>query len=154
MYIEGNLYDVRTLKLQLDQIKQLTVKKIKKVIVDRGYKVLGRIPGIDIVIPKTLKGESYYLKKKQEERCRAGAVAGAKGLISYLKHDHRMIRNYLNGTTGDQVNILLAAVEYNMKKWMRLEKQKLLDLILGWICKRFILVSVIYNATEYKKNVY
>ena len=54
---------------QLDQVMELTEGKIKKAIVDKGYKVKGGIPGIDIVMPKVLKEESYYLKKKLEERC-------------------------------------------------------------------------------------
>src|SRR4030042_1988835 len=152
MAIEGIVYDGRTLKPQLDQVKELTGGKIKNAIVEQGYKVPGGIPGIDIVMPKVLKGESYYKKKKREERCRSRA--GVEGLISHLKHDHRMIRNYLSGTAGDQINTLLAAAVYNMKKWMRLEKQKLLGLIFGWIYQRLILVPVISNATEYKKNRY
>jgi transposase, IS5 family len=152
MAVEGNAYDGHTLKPQLDQVKELTGGKIKKAIVDRGYKVKGGIPGVDIVMPKMLKRESYYLKKKREERCRSRA--GIEGLISHLKHDHRMLRNYLSGTAGDQINTLLAATAYNMKKWMRLEKQKILDLIFGWIYRRLILVPVIANATEYDKNRY
>lgn len=31
---------------------------------DRGYKIKGGIPSIDIVMPKVLKRESYYLKRK------------------------------------------------------------------------------------------
>jgi hypothetical protein len=65
-----------------------------------------------------------------------------------------MIRNYLSGTAGDQINTLLAAAVYNMKKWMRLEKQKLLDLIFGWIYGQLILALVISNCTEHKKNKY
>jgi IS5 family transposase len=107
MAIEGNIYDGRTLKPQLEQVTELTEGKIKKAIVDKGYKVKGGITGVDIVMPKMLKRESYYLKKKREERCRSRA--GIEGLISHLKHDHRMIRNYLNGTAGDQINTLLAA---------------------------------------------
>jgi transposase, IS5 family len=152
MAVEGNAYDGHTLKPQLDQVKELTGGKIKKAIVDRGYKVKGGIPGVDIVMPKMLKRESYYLKKKREERCRSRA--GIEGLISHLKHDHRMLRNYLSGTAGDQINTLLAATAYNMKKWMRLEKQKMLDLIFGWIYRRLILVPVIANDTEYEKNRY
>ena len=152
MAVEGNAYDGHTLEPQLDQVKELTGGKIKKAIVDRGYKVKGGIKGVDIVMPKTLKRESYYLKKKREERCRSRA--GIEGLISHLKHDHRMLRNYLSGTAGDQINTLLAAAAYNMKKWMRLEKQKILDLILGWIYRSFILAPIISNATGYKKNVY
>jgi IS5 family transposase len=140
MAIEGNIYDGRTLKPQLEQVTELTEGKIKKAIVDKGYKVKGGIPGIDIVMPKMLKRESYYLKKKREERCRSRA--GIEGLISHLKHDHRMIRNYLSGTAGDQTNTLLAAAAYNMKKWMRLKQQEILNLILRWFFQRLILVPV------------
>jgi IS5 family transposase len=140
MAIEGNIYDGRTLKPQLDQVMELTEGKIKKAIVDKGYKVKGGITGIDIVMPKVLKRESYYLKKKREERCRSRA--GIEGLISHLKHDHRMIRNYLSGTAGDQINTLLAAAAYNMKKWMRLKRQEIIDLIFCWIYRRLLLAPV------------
>jgi len=140
MAVEGNAYDGHTLKPQLEQVKELTGGKIKKAIVDRGYKVKGGIPSIDIVMPKALKRESYYLKKKREERCRSRA--GIEGLISHLKHDHRMIRNYLSGTAGDQTNTLLAAAAYNMMKWMRLKRQEILNLIFRWIYQTLILVPV------------
>lgn len=38
MAIEGNAFDGHTLKPQLDQVKEFTKGKIKKAIVDRGYK--------------------------------------------------------------------------------------------------------------------
>jgi hypothetical protein len=47
-----------------------------------------------------------------------------RGVISHLKHDNRMIRNYLSWTAGDQINTLLAAAAYNMRKWMRLTSIK------------------------------
>ena len=119
---------------------ELTGGKIKKAIVDRGYKVKGGIPDVDIVMPKALKTESYYLKKKREERCRSRA--GIEGLISHLKHDHRMLRNYLKGTAGDQINTLLAAAAYNMKKWMRFKKEEILNLIFRWIYQAIILSPV------------
>lgn len=146
MAVEGNAYDGHTLEPQLDQVRDLTGGKIRKAIVDRGYKVKGGIKGVDIVMPKSLKRESYYLRKKREERCRSRA--GIEGLISHLKHDHRMLRNYLSGSAGDKINTLLAAAAYNMKKWMRLEKQKLLDLIFGWIYGQLILVPVISKPAE------
>ncbi len=148
MAIEGNIYDGRTLKPQLEQVEDLTDGKVKKAIVDKGYKVPGGIPGIDIVMPKVQKGESYYKKKKREERCRSRA--GVEGLISHLKHDHRMIRNYLSGTAGDQINTLLAAAVYNMQKWMRLKKEEIMKLILRWIFQEFILVPV--NIQSYRIN--
>jgi len=115
MAIEGNAFDGHTLKPQLEQVKELTNGKTKKAIVDRGYKGQDRIGSTEVVMPNTRKKESYYLKKQREARCRSRA--GIEGLISHLKHDHRMIRNYLKGTAGDQINTLLAAAAYNMMKY-------------------------------------
>ena len=140
MAVEGNAYDGHTLKPQLDQIMELTGGRIKKAIVDRGYKIKGGISAVDIVMPKALKTESYYLKKKREERCRSRA--GIEGLISHLKHDHRMLRNYLKGTAGDQINTLLAAAAYNMKKWMRLKRQEIIYFIFRWFYQTIVLVPV------------
>jgi len=140
MAVEGNAYDGHILQPQLQQVKELTGADIKKAIVDRGYKIKKGIGSIDIIMPKVLKKESYYLKKKREERCRSRA--GIEGLISHLKHDHRMLRNYLKGTSGVQINTLLAAAAYNMMKWMRVKRQEMLSLIFRWFSKSHVLVSV------------
>jgi len=58
MAVEGNTYDGHTLKPQLEQVKELTGGKMKKAIVDKDYKVKGGIAGVDIIMPKILKGES------------------------------------------------------------------------------------------------
>jgi IS5 family transposase len=128
MAIEGNAYARHMLKPQLEQVKELTGVRIKKAIVDKGYQVKGGIRGVDIVMPKNLKHVSYYLKRNREQRCRSRA--GIEGLISHLKHDYRMRRNYLSGSAGDQIIPLLVATAYNMKKWMRLKREEILSLIL------------------------
>jgi hypothetical protein len=46
-----------------------------------------------------------------------------------------MIRNYLSGTAGDQTKTLLAVAAYNMKKWMRIKQQEILNLIFSWITR-------------------
>ncbi len=63
MAVEGNVYDGQTLKPQLDQVKELTGGKIKKAIVDRGYKVKGGIPGIDIVMPNAQRRKLLHEKE-------------------------------------------------------------------------------------------
>jgi IS5 family transposase len=108
--------------------------------VDRGYRGKQKIGMTEIVMPNPAKKESYYMKKQREARCRSRA--GIEGLISHLKHDHRMLRNYLKGTAGDQINTLLAASAYNMRKWMRLKKEEILNLILRWILQTLILGPV------------
>jgi len=35
-----------------------------------------------------------------------------------MKYDYRMARNYLKGFMGDEINLLLAASAFNLKKWM------------------------------------
>ena len=140
MAIDGNAYDGHTLKPQLLQVRVLTGGKIKKAIVDRGYKIKGNIGSIEIVMPKVLKKESYYLKKQREERCRSRA--GIEALISHLKYDHRMRRNYLKGVSGDKINTLLAAAAYNMMKWMRLKQQEILDFIFWLFFRPSFLVPI------------
>jgi IS5 family transposase len=140
MAIEGNVFDGHTLKPQLEQVKEFTDGKIKKAIVDRGYKGQERIGLTEVVMPNALKKESYYLKKQREARCRSRA--GIEGLISHLKLDHRMLRNYLKGTAGDQINTLLAASAYNMMKWMRMKRQEFFIVILRLYYQTLIFVPV------------
>jgi transposase, IS5 family len=137
MAIEGNAFDGHTLEPQLNQVKELTNGKIKKAIVDRGYKGKESIGPIEVVFPNTKKKESYYKKKQRKERCRSRA--GIEGLISHLKHDNRMLRNYLKGTAGDAINTLLAASAYNMMKWMRMNRQKILFFFFRVYMQAFIL---------------
>ena len=39
-------------------------------------------------------------------------------LIGHLKHDFRLQRNWLNGSEGDAINLLMAACAWNLRKWM------------------------------------
>jgi IS5 family transposase len=54
------------------------------------------------------------LRKLLAKRPRFDAVIG------HLKAEHRLCRNYLHGVLGDELNVLLAAVGWNLKKLMRL----------------------------------
>ena len=145
MAIDGNVFDGHTLKPQLEQVKEFTDGKIKKAIVDRGYKGQDRIGLTEVVMPNARKKESYYLKKQREARCRSRA--GIEGLISHLKLDHRMLRNYLKGTAGDQINTLLAASAYNMMKWMRMKRQEFFIVILRLYYQTLIFAPVNIQAS-------
>jgi IS5 family transposase len=134
---EKDLYDGNTLLPQLEQVKQLTGGSIKKAIVDRGYKIKDPIGSVEIVMPNATKKECYYRQKQRTARCRSRA--GIEGLISHLKHDHRMLRNYLKGTAGDKINTLLAAAAYNMMKWMRMKREEFLfSFFTGYIKQSFL----------------
>jgi|GEM_PF-6681887 len=127
----------------LSKFDQNTTNHVKKNIqatVDRGYKGKDRIAGNDIVFPNSKKKESYYLKKQRQARCRSRA--GNEGLISHLKPDHRMLRNYLQGTEEDQINTLMATTAYKMMKWMRLKRKEILFFLFWRYSRTFIFSPV------------
>ena len=52
-------------------------------------------------------------------RARFRRRAAIEPVISHLKHQYRLVRCFLKGFVGDQVNLLLAAAAWNLKKWLR-----------------------------------
>jgi len=57
--------------------------------------------------------------------------AAIEPVIGHLKSDHRLSRNYLKGFIGDEINLLMAATAFNLKKWMNNYLQMLLALFLA-----------------------
>ncbi len=104
---EDNPFDGHTLEPQLAQVEELAGFMPRYAIVDRGYRGQNQIGEINVVIPKNLKRENHYQKKKREERCRSRS--GIEAMISHLKLDHRMLWNYLKGALGDKTNTFLDA---------------------------------------------
>ena len=96
------------------------LKVIEKIPV--AYKTIISIPGT--VLKRDTQKE---LEVKREKFRRRAAI---EPVIGHLKSDHRMARNYLKGFAGDEINLLLAASAFNLKKWMRIHFFALsLDLI-------------------------
>lgn len=113
-----NPYDTDTLKPQLQQVKKMTGRLPKIAITDRGYRGKKKVLDTEIIIPGKLPADATnYQKQKTRKYFRARA--GIEPVIGHIKHDHRMIRNYLSGTQGDAVNTLLAATGFNMMKMLR-----------------------------------
>ena len=118
MAFKKNIYDGDTLEPQLEQVERLTNHQPESGIVDRGYKGKKTVNGTTIITPKKLPASTNnYQKQKVRKLFRARA--GIEPVIGHIKHDHRMIRNYLSGELGDMLNTLLAAAGFNMKKMLR-----------------------------------
>ena len=64
------------------------------------------------------KTDSQYDQRKQRKRFRKRA--GLEATISHLKQHFRMGKCYLKGELGDQINVILAAAAYNLRRWIRL----------------------------------
>ena len=113
-----NPYDGDTLEPQLQQVKKMTGRLPKVAITDRGYRGKKKVLDTEIMIPGKLPADATnYQKQKTRKYFRARA--GIEPIIGHIKHDHRMIRNYLSGVQGDAVNTLLAATGFNMMKMLR-----------------------------------
>jgi len=76
------------------------------------YRTQISIPGT--VLKKDTK------KQLEEKRIKFRRRAAIEPVIGHLKSDHRMARNYLKGFKGDEINLLLAASAFNLKKWMNI----------------------------------
>ena len=125
---EDNPYDGHTLEEHLDQTEYLTESRPKTGIVDRGYKGKKNINGTEIISPSVPKKETTQYEK-QKARKRFRARAGIEPVIGHIKHDHRMLKNYLKGVIGDQLNTILAGTGFNLKKMLnRIKEQILFDL--------------------------
>ena len=136
---EGNPYDGHTLEEHLLQTEYLTNKRPKTGIVDRGYKGKKNINGTEIILPSSpKKNASQYQKQKARKRFRARA--GIEPVIGHIKHDHRMLRNFLKGTNGDMMNTILAGTGFNLRKMLsRIKKQ---------------ILFIIFKMTNYQLNIF
>ena len=103
---EGNPYDGHTLEEHLNQTEYLTLSRPKIGIVDRGYKGKKKINGTQIFSPSAPKKEAT-LYEKQKARKRFRARAGIEPVIGHIKHNHRMLRNYLKGVAGNQKYLIV-----------------------------------------------
>jgi len=114
---QKNEHDSKTLEVALAHANRYRTKPIKEAICDRGYRGKKEVCGTKICIPGTpLKRDTQYQKELKRKKFRRRAAI--EPVIGHLKSDHRLVRNYLKGFMGDEINLLLAAVAFNLKKWM------------------------------------
>ena len=71
---------------------------------------------------------SEYAKRKARKNF--GRRSAIEPVIGHLKHGFRLARNYLKGTIGDAINLLLAAAAFNFKKWLNAVAQGLFFVLL------------------------
>lgn len=119
-----NIHDSKTLdEVLANTVKNIGDKIITEAICDRGYRgtkeIIVNENMIAISIPDT-KRKKDTKKEIQIKREKFKRRAAIEPIIGHLKSDHRMARNYLKGFNGDEINLLLAATAFNLKKWMNI----------------------------------
>jgi len=131
------LHDSKTLIEALEQHKRLTGIQAKNIFLDRGYRGPKKINDTYLYTPKPDKNITTTKRRRHKRR------AAIEPTIGHLKHDHRMIRNYLKGTVGDAMNLMLAASAMNFKRVMNIFKKKMLVLVQNIINQLLLLADFI-----------
>jgi IS5 family transposase len=131
----GNPFDGHTLKDSLAQVKKLIPAEmsIEDVFVDRGYKGHG-ITDVKVHMDqKKKKSESRSVRKWLNRR------AAIEPLIGHMKNDGGPKRNHLLGVQGDQINALLMAIGFNLRKVLGSFDVEALKLFFNEIVRHFLL---------------
>lgn len=118
-------YDGHTIEPLLEQMEMGGQKLPKELVYDRGGKGKSEIKGVKISIPSNpKKTDTAYQKQTKRKKFRTRAAI--EPIIGHLKTDFRLAQNYFHGESGPQINALLAATAWNMKKMMEILKQKII----------------------------
>ena len=129
------VYDGHTLSAMLDQVEKTTGQVPEDAFCDLGYRGHRHSGPTKI----HLVGRHRVARRLRRWFRRRAAI---EPVIGHLKSDHRMDRNYLKGTEGDQVNAILSACGFNVRKLLR---------ALGFIVLRLlgrVLVDVLGASAE------
>lgn len=120
-----NEYDGDTLKGVLAQISAVRGHAPETAFCDRGFRGRKKVDGTAIVLPESPspKTTEHFKRKARKNFGRRSAI---EPIIGHLKGDFRLARNYLKGTVGDAINLLLAAAAFNCRKWMKAVAEGLL----------------------------
>lgn len=118
----GNPHDSKTLEPTLDQCKRVNGLTFKRAILDRGYRGITHVGDTIAMIPGKIKAKTAWQKQWYRKKFRSRSAI--EPIIGHLKTDCRMMKNYLKGTQGDQINALLAAAALNFRRLLRKYEQE------------------------------
>jgi len=126
----GNPHDSKTIAPLLEQLNKNHGFVPKEVVYDRGGKGQKYIGETQISTPdgRPLKKDSAYQKRKKRKKFRRRAAI--EPVIGHLKSDFRMGSNYLHGKDSPEINAMLAATGWNLKKMMNKLKEEFFFLLL------------------------
>ena len=113
MALPGNPFDGHTLTQALEQVRRMTGSVIEEAFVDRGYRGHGETQTAVYISGQKRGIKTQRLKGSLKRR------EAIEPVIGHLKSDGLLGRNYLKGTQGDQMNVMLSCAGHNLRLILR-----------------------------------
>lgn len=110
-------HDSKTLEAALTSANENRQTPVSTAVVDRGYRGSKRKVEVEVILPSApLKRDSEKERTRKRQLCQRRSAI--EPIIGHLKQDYRLTRNWLKGSDGDAINLLMAASAWNFRKWM------------------------------------
>ncbi len=108
----GNPHDGHTLSAALAQVEQLTGLRPERCYVDLGYRGHD-VTDVDVFKARQKRGVTRSIRRELKRR---NAI---EPIIGHMKNDGLMHRNYLKGSQGDAINVILCGAGQNLRLILR-----------------------------------
>lgn len=108
----GNPYDGHTLKAALHQVERLTGLRPERCFVDLGYRG-HNVDDIEVFKARQKRGVTPTIRRELKRR---NAI---EPIIGHMKNDGLLGCNFLKGTDGDAINVILCGAGQNLRLILR-----------------------------------
>ena len=112
MSLPGNPYDGHTLGSALNQVERLTRQRPERCYVDLGYRGHD-VTDVEVFKARQKRGVTGSIRRELKRR---NAI---EPIIGHMKNDGLMDRNYLKGSQGDAINVILCGAGQNLRLILR-----------------------------------
>jgi len=140
---DHSIHDNHTIEPMLEQIERIASYRPSVLVGDRGFRGQSEFGSTRVVWPQSAATQlSESLRAQGRTRYRRRAAIEPR--IGHLKSDFGLGRNFLKGTPGDELNLLLAASASNLRLWCSAFLAALLNfvrLLLREVASAFALAS-------------
>ncbi len=110
--LPGNPHDGHSLKGALKQVERLSGQRLERCYVDLGYRGHD-VDDVTVFKARQKRGVTLSIRKELKRR---NAI---EPIIGHMKNDGLMDRNYLKGTQGDAINVILCGAGQNLRLILR-----------------------------------
>jgi IS5 family transposase len=110
--LPGNPYDGHTLGTALRQVERLTKQRPERCYVDLGYRGHD-VTDVEVFKARQKRGVTRSIRRELKRR---NAI---EPIIGHMKNDGLMNRNYLKGSQGDAINVILCGAGQNLRLILR-----------------------------------